>query len=281
MTKKVIIIGATSGIGRGLTKVFFEEGYSIGITGRRVELLESLKDELLGGKVGSENQEIFIQSMDLRDIDKSTAQLYDLIKAMDGMNLIILNSGVGHRHDRLNFEQEKETIDVNVTGFVALANLSFNYFTDQGLTHNDNTPLSNKPTELTHNDNTPLSHQPTGLIHNGGHIVGISSIAGIRGRDEAPAYNASKAFVSSYMAGLRHKSVKYNRGITITDIRPGFVQTAMASNPRAFWSAPVDKASRQIYRAIKKKKKVIYITKRWNLIALLIRITPDWIYNRI
>lgn len=256
MTKKVIIIGATSGIGRGLAKVFYGEGYSVGITGRRVELLESLKDELLGDKVDSKNQEIFTQSMDLRDIDKSVGQLKDLIKAMDGMELIVLNSGVGFRHDTLNFKEEKETIDVNVTGFVALANLSFNYFIS---------------------DAVPTSNQPTGLRH----IIGISSIAGLRGRDEAPAYNASKAFVSSYMAGLRHKSVKYNRGITITDIRPGFVQTAMASNPRAFWSAPVDKASRQIYKAIKKKKKVIYITKRWNLIALLIRITPDWIYNKI
>lgn len=258
---KVIIIGATSGIGRGLAKVFYEEGYSIGITGRRVELLESLKEELVGSAEEGE-QRCFFQAMDLRDTETSTSQLNDLIKVMDGMDLIILNSGVGFRHDTLNFEEEKETIDVNVTGFVALANLSFNYFIEK--------------------DAAQLSNQSTGLIHNaGGHIVGISSIAGIRGRDEAPAYNASKAFILTYMEGLRHKSVKYKRNIFITDIRPGFVQTAMASNPRAFWSAPVDKASRQIYKAIEKKKKHIYITKRWKLIAILLHILPDWIYNRI
>lgn len=242
---KVIIIGATSGIGRGLAKIFYDEGYSIGVTGRRTELLDSLKGELVKGS--SEGQECFTEPMDLRNIEESVHTLEKLITQMDGVDIIVLNSGVGYRHDTLNFAEEKETIDVNVTGFVALANVGFNYF-----------------------------------IHKGkGHIVGISSIAGIRGRDEAPAYNASKAFVSTYMAGLRHKSVKYKRGITITDIRPGFVQTAMASNPRAFWSAPVPKACKQIFKAIKKKKKTAYITKRWNLIALLIYITPDWIYNRI
>lgn len=264
---KVIIIGATSGIGRGLASVFFEEGYSIGITGRRVELLESLKSELIGSKseVHSDKQNTercFVQPMDLKNIESSMDQLNDLIKALGGMDLIVLNSGVGFRHDTLNFEEEKETIDVNVTGFVALANLSFNYFIAKGQAQNDAAPLSNQSKGLTQ-------------------IVGISSIASLRGRDEAPAYNASKAFISTYMEGLRHKSVKYNRNIFITDIRPGFVQTAMASNPRAFWSAPVEKASRQIYKAIKKKKKTVYITKRWKLIAILLHIIPDWIYNRI
>ncbi len=271
MTKKVIIIGATSGIGRGLAKVFYSEGYSVGITGRRVELLESLKDELVGEDGDSDLQNTvrcFVQQMDLRDIKSSTAGLNDLIKVMGGMDLIILNSGVGFRHDTLNFQEEKETIDVNVTGFVALANLSFNYFIERD---NDAAQLSNQSN----------GGQPDALTCNGGHIVGISSIASLRGRDEAPAYNASKAFISTYMEGLRHKSVKYKRNIFITDIRPGFVQTAMASNPRAFWSAPVDKASRQIYKAIKKKKKSVYITKRWRLIAILLHILPDWIYNRI
>ena len=246
---KVIIIGATSGIGRGLAKVFFEQGYSVGITGRRAELLESLKEELhsVRSDSNSDKQKCFVQPMDLKDIEGSINQLNDLIEVMGGMDLIVLNSGVGFRHDPLNFEQEKETIDVNVTGFVALANLSFNYF----------------------------------IEHGGGQLVGISSIASLRGRDEAPAYNASKAFISTYMEGLRHKSVKYNRKIFITDIRPGFVQTAMASNPRAFWSAPVDIASLQMYKAIKRKKKVAYITKRWKLIAILLHILPDWIYNRI
>jgi short-subunit dehydrogenase len=69
--------------------------------------------------------------------------------------------------------------------------------------------------------------------------------------------------------------------ITITDIQPGFVDTAMAKGDGLFWVAPTQKAARQIYKAIQQKKKKVYITKRWAIIAWLLRIMPDFIYNKI
>ena len=68
-----------------------------------------------------------------------------------------------------------------------------------------------------------------------GHIVGISSIAAIRGNGDAPAYNASKAFVSNYLEGIRQKVSKLNLNITVTDIQSGFVDTAMAKGEGLFW----------------------------------------------
>ena len=69
--------------------------------------------------------------------------------------------------------------------------------------------------------------------------------------------------------------------ITVTDIQPGFVDTAMAKAPNLFWVASPQKAAIQIYETIKKKKKHAYITKRWRLIAWALKLMPDFIYEKI
>lgn len=114
-----------------------------------------------------------------------------------------------------------------------------------------------------------------------GHFVSISSIAAIRGNDAAPAYNASKAFMTHYMEGLRKRCVKSGKPIYITDILPGFVDTEMARGEKLFWVATPKKAAAQIYDAIVRKKKMAYVTKRWRLIAWLLKIVPDCIYNKL
>jgi short-subunit dehydrogenase len=82
-----------------------------------------------------------------------------------------------------------------------------------------------------------------------GHLVGISSIAALRGDRESPAYNASKAFESNYLKELRQKVRNSRLSIIITDVKPGFVDTAMAKGDGIFWAAPVEKAAVQIYNA--------------------------------
>ncbi len=164
--------------------------------------------------------------------------LKQLINEMGGMDLVVISAGVGHGNRGLEWSKERETIEVNVTGFAAVANAAFKYFSQKG----------------------------------GGHIVGISSIAAIRGNGSAPAYNASKAFVSNYLDGLRQKARKSKLPITITDVQPGFVDTPMLKGKGLFWVAPAAKAARQIYGAVKAKKRHVYITKRWRLIAWLLKV---------
>jgi short-subunit dehydrogenase len=113
-----------------------------------------------------------------------------------------------------------------------------------------------------------------------GHLAGISSIAGIRGNGYAPAYSASKAFVSNYLEGMRHKAAKAGVPIVVTDIKPGYVDTVMAQGDHIFWRAPVKEAARQIFSALEKKKKLVYITHRWRLIAWLLRILPEFILKK-
>ena len=87
--------------------------------------------------------------------------------------------------------------------------------------------------------------------------------------------------MSNYLEGLRQKASKSGIAITVTEIQPGFIDTAMAKGEGLFWVAPPEKAARQILKAITGKKKHAYITKRWRLIALLLKIIPDWVYNKL
>jgi len=87
--------------------------------------------------------------------------------------------------------------------------------------------------------------------------------------------------MSNYLEGLRKKVAKEKIDITITDIQPGFVDTAMSKGDGLFWVATPQKAAKQIYQVIQQKKKKAYITKRWVIIAWLLKIIPDFIYNKI
>lgn len=237
--KKAIIIGASSGIGRELAKVLSQNGYIMGLVGRRAALLESLQKEI--------RHKSFVKNIDVSRQDEAMSHLEDLINVMGGVDLVVISSGVGFINPELEWKDEKETIEVNVAGFAAMAGVSFKHF----------------------------------LKHGSGHIVGISSVAALRGAGEAPAYNASKAFISNYLEGLRQKAAKAGTAIAVTDIQPGFVDTAMAKGEGLFWVAPPEKAAYQIYSAIEGRKKRAYITRRWRLVAWLLKTIPDWIYNKL
>jgi short-subunit dehydrogenase len=187
-----------------------------------------------------------VKRIDVSDISDAILLLSELIQEMDSVDLIIISAGTGFMNPELDWDKEYKTIAVNVTGFTAMANVAIHYFLKKGA----------------------------------GHLVNISSIAAIRGSGSAPAYNASKAFESIYMDGLRYKITKSGLPITVTDIQPGFVDTAMAQGEGLFWVASPEKAAKQIYQAIRGKKKHATITKRWRLIAWLLRLIPDCIYRR-
>ncbi|MDI6801415.1 MAG: SDR family NAD(P)-dependent oxidoreductase [Thermodesulfovibrionales bacterium] len=190
---------------------------------------------------------LFTKYIDVSQTAGAINQLKDLIAEMEGMDIIVISSGVGYVNKDLQWSPEKETIDVNVSGFTAIANVAIHHFLSKG----------------------------------SGHLVGISSISALRGDGDAPAYNASKAFVSNYLEGLRKKVTKLGLSITVTDIQPGFVDTAMAKGDGLFWVASPQKAAQQIYNTIERKKNHAYITKRWRLIGWLMKVMPEFIYNRI
>ncbi|MEN6437235.1 MAG: SDR family NAD(P)-dependent oxidoreductase [Syntrophobacter sp.] len=237
--KRAVIIGASSGIGRELARVLAEEGYTLGLVARRVHLLEDLAQSL--------PTQCFIHAIDVSALPEAMRLMEELLLEMGGADLVIIGAGTGFINPDLEWSKEKETIDVNVSGFAAIANVAFRHFSERG----------------------------------SGHLVSISSIAALRGSGQAPAYNASKAFISNYMQGLRQRSAKMGASIRITDIQPGLVDTAMAKGEGLFWVQPSSKVAKQIRAIIKSGRKHGYVTRRWRLIAWAVKAMPDFLYNRL
>jgi short-subunit dehydrogenase len=239
MQSKVIIIGATSGIGRHLAELYAQQGWLVGVTGRRESLLQSLQQAYPGN--------IRTQVMDVTQA-AALENLQQLIQQMNGMDLLVYNSGFGDVTPQLDWDTDNQTTLTNVNGFLLLVNYAFNYFIANGQR---------------------------------GHIAATSSIASIRGNSFAPAYSASKAYMSTYMEGLYMRAKKQYLPIAITDIQPGFVATKMAKGNKQFWVAPPAKAARQIVTALQKRRFRVYITRRWWLIAQLMKWVPGWVYHKI
>src|SRR5687768_9502434 len=111
--KKAIIIGATSGIGKGLARLLVDNDYKVGITGRRTELLKDLKSE--------KTDSYYIKAFSIIDTKVVEEILGELTKELGGLDLLIISSGTGDLNENLNFEIEKRTIDTNVVGFTCIA----------------------------------------------------------------------------------------------------------------------------------------------------------------
>ena len=237
--KKVIIIGASSGIGYELAKQFSKHGHEVGITARRLENLQAMQKEMPG--------KTYIKRMDVSNYEASRQDLADMIQEMGGADIIVINAGIGD--SKPSWQREIEIINTNAAGFTALANFSYEYFVKKG----------------------------------GGQIVGVSSVASTRGTRIATVYSATKAYMAHYMEGLRQHAFSKKNAITVTDIRPGFVATAMTEkNKGMFWVATAERAGEQTYDAIMARKKVAYITKRWAIIAFVAKhLLPDFVFYRM
>jgi len=190
--------------------------------------------------------EHFIQSTDVCDPERAQQELTTLIERMGNVELIVVNSGVGRQEKKLDWVVEREMIDVNVRGFAAMSVVAMNYFVERG----------------------------------SGHLVGISSVFSHVTSGLMPTYAASKAFVSSYLNGIRSRAQYSGLPITITTVEPGFIDTPMVQG-RPFWMATVERAVAQMVQAILGKKNHIYITKRWRLVAWMLNITPQWLMRKL
>jgi short-subunit dehydrogenase len=236
--KKIIIVGASSGIGKELALLYAKRGDKVGITGRRAYLLQEIKSQY--------PDNILTSCFDVMGPD-NIPSIEKLINDLSGLDILIYNSGYSDASKELNWETEHTTIKTNVVGMVEIVNYAFNYFIKKG----------------------------------SGQIAITSSIAAIRGNSWAPSYSASKAFISNYAEGLQMKAGRLEKDIVVSDIKAGFINTKETPLKGRFWVAPVKKAALQILSGIDKKKRVLYVTKRWRLIAMLLSIIPFRILKRI
>lgn len=182
-----------------------------------------------------------VKVFDITDLQASEKAFNEMCEDLGTVDLVVVNSGWGDINKKLNWQIEHTVINTNVVGATHLCVLAMHRFYKQ----------------------------------NSGHLVGISSVAALIGGSLNPAYNASKAFLSNYLSGLRMSAKARKQPITVTDIRPGFVKTDLVKGENVFWMQPLEKAALQIYQAIKAKKKVAYITKRWRLMAWMMKLRAD------
>ena len=202
---------------------------------------ENLLEDLVS-KLEGQHQ---VMPIDLKNFEEAEQQMNQMIALLGDVDLIVLNSGVGAQEYQLNWMYQKQLIDVNVSGLVLMSTISMDYFIKRGR----------------------------------GHIVGVSSIAAHVSSGLALTYCASKAFVSSYLNGLRSRVRNSKLPIIITTIEPGYVDTPMVKGSPP-WTAPVDKAVRQMIAGIENKRQHIFITRRYRLVVWMLKLIPNWIIRR-
>lgn len=237
--RRVVIMGASSGIGWELAHLYIERGYRLGLAARRLDRLDSLR--------AMAPERVEISGIDVTD-EAAGEHLGQLIERLGGLDLYIHSSGIGWQNAALDPELELRTTAVNVLGFTRCLDFVFGYFARLGR----------------------------------GHIVAISSIAGTRGLGAAAAYSASKAYQASYLQALRQLCrVRSLEGLTITDIRPGFVDTPLLTGGRYPMMLSPQSVARQIASAVDRGRSVRIIDWRYRLLVGLWRLIPRQVWERL
>jgi len=245
--RRAIIVGASSGIGAALAHKLAAEGYSVALLARRERHLKSLCDEI--NQASGETRACYYVH-DVIDFQDIPDLLQRILVDLGGLDLFIYNAGIQQPVglDEFNFAADHAMLETNAIGAIAWLN--------------------------------PVA----AMFHSlkAGQIVGISSVAGDRGRIGAPAYNTSKAALSTYLESLRNRLTR--RGVNVLTIKPGFVETDIlkAAGPkRAFWVISPEQAADGIWKAIKSRKQTAYVPGQWALLMLVIRHIPSIIFRRL
>ena len=244
--RSIVIVGATSGIGREVAEQLAERGVRLGIAGRRVELLEELR-----AKYGPER--VAIAQMDVTE--PSAAEALDrLLEEVGAPDVLLFASGVGKQNPELEEVRELTTVRTNCEGMVRTVDRFINY----------------------------VKREPAYNDKHRAHVAVITSVAGAMGMGQAPAYSASKSMQSAYIVALAQHVRMQRIPVTFTDIRPGFVATELL-NPAKHYPMLMSKAAaaRHIIRGIERRRRIVIFDWRFRCIVALWRLIPRWLWERI
>jgi len=244
--RRGIIIGASDGMGAALARKLTKEGYTLALIARRKDKLDSLCME-----INSSLNEIRALAYvhDVANYNEVPALLRRVVADLGGLDLVVFMAGVNFPPglNKYNFDGDRQMIEVNVIGAMAWLN-----------------PVA----EMFQNAKA-------------GQIVGIASVAGDRGRVGNPGYNTSKAALATYLEALRNRLTRY--GVNVLTVKPGFVKTEMmkaAQGATPFAITP-EKAVDDIYKAMRKRRQLIYTASIWRWIMLIIQHVPSVIFRRM
>lgn len=192
-------------------------------------------------------EHIFVACLDVLSVE-APQQLRALIEEMGGMDIYLHSAGVGFTNLALEVGKELNIVEVNGRGFTQMMIAAYHYFVQ---------------------------------TQRRGHIAAITSVAGTKGLGASPAYSATKRFQSHYLQSLAQLSRIQGHDIAFTDIRPGFVDTAFLAGTNYPLLLPVEKVARAIVQALHKRKRIVTIDWKFQIVVALWRCLPDWIWERL
>lgn len=245
--RRAIVVGASAGMGRAIVQQLTAEGYAVAALARRAEELEALQADCAESTARTGGR-VIVRTHDVVDEDVVPELFEELVRELGGLDLLVFAAGImpAIEPDEYNTKTDLAILDVNVAGCVAWCNPAAEYFV--------------KKRE--------------------GTIVGISSIAGDRGRKGNPMYCTSKAAMNTYLEALRNRLGE--SGVHVCTIKPGFVDTAMTQGMDGlFWLISPEEAARQILSAARRRVNVRYVPFRWIAIGTIIRLIPSFLFRKL
>ena len=270
-SRRAIVMGATSGLGREIALELLKRGFIVGVCGRRLELLQEVEAEwkswlhspaasgrasLAAGTAAAAEtaavaeeiapQRVFIRQIDITASD-APERLLGLVEEMGGMDMYIHSSGIGYKNMALDGRIERETVITNALGFTQMVDAAFDWFKVRG----------------------------------GGHIAFITSVAGTKGLGAAPSYSATKRYQWIYAQALAQLSSMERYNISFTDIRPGFVATGFLGSSKYPLLLEKHYVAQKIVKAILARKRSVIIDYKYKILCLFWRMIPNWLWERL
>jgi short-subunit dehydrogenase len=241
--RTALVTGASSGIGAALARLLARQGVTVALAARREEVLRGLADEIVaaGGSAS-------VHAMDASDPVATTAAVQAADDALGGLDLVVANAGIGKAKwsGKLGWDDCADVLAVNVAGATA----------------------------------TLCAVLPRMVERKRGHLVGVSSIASLRGIPKLAVYCGSKAYLRTFLEALR---VDLRRtGVRVTDVRPGYVRTPMtAENASMPFAITAEDAAERIWKAIRGRRSVVTFPLPMAAGARVLTALPNVLYDRM
>lgn len=242
--RKILVLGATSGIAEATCRIWAEQGAHLFLVARNAQKLAAVAADLRTRGASYVDTAV----ADLDDTDQHPALLAHAVNSLTGMDIAYLTYGI--LGDQAKAEQDFNTsAQIIYTNFMAPVSL------------------------LTWLANFCVQRRA-------GTLAVISSVAGDRGRKSNYLYGSSKAGLSAFLAGLRNRVDR--EGVTVLTIKPGPVKTAMTAGMKGSEKfADVDKVAQGIVKAIDKGRDVLYVPFQWQPIMFIIRNIPERVFKKL
>ncbi|MBI4397664.1 MAG: SDR family oxidoreductase [Candidatus Omnitrophica bacterium] len=240
---RILIVGATSAIAQKVARLFAKANHSIFLAARNEKKLVSVAQDIqIHGA-----HPVHYMTLDMNDFDLHPALIHQATQSLGGLDILLVAHGQlpDQPACQVNVREAEQAFKVNFLSVLSLLTHASHQFQKQG----------------------------------SGTIAVISSVAGDRGRQSNYIYGSAKGALNIFLEGLRNRLFPY--GVHVLTIKPGYVDTPMTSHlkkNRLF--ADPESVARDIYKAIQKKKDVVYTPWFWRYILLGIKLCPEWIFKR-